>query len=175
MYLLNDSGSLAFIEDGQDGSSGRFELGFNAEHLEGCTEGAVAIGGKDWALYHPYNGEIEPIELETNWTGDVNTLSKFSFADIVFVDTGNRNIDLSLFLFVRGEKLVEEKVLPVSIRAKDWKSDLLRVRVSSKESIGSAFKLRIKTTDSVSLMSMAVCFERASEYTGDVLFVGGVK
>ena len=175
LYLLNDSGSLAFIEDGQDGSSGRFELGFDAEHLEGCTEGAVAIGGKDWALYHPYNGDIEPIELEMNWTGDVNTLSKFSFADIVFVDTGNRNIDLSLSLFVRGEKLVEEKVIPVNIRAKDWKSDLLRVRVSSKESIGSAFKLRVKTSDSVSVMSMAVCFERASEYTGDVLFVGGVK
>lgn len=175
LYLLNDSGKLAFIEDGQDRSSGLFELGFSADHLEGCIDGAVAVGASQWALYHPYKGEVEPIELETNWIGDVNTLTRFSFADVVLFYTGNKNIDLKISLQTKSEKNIEDKIYPVQVRAKDWKSDSIRIRVSAREAVGAAFKFKIESPDPLSIMAMAVSFDRASEYAGNVLFVGGVK
>lgn len=129
---------------------------------EGCF---VHNSNKDtYSIYNPYSyNDYIDLNVETEWIGDVDKLSKFAYCDVVFYcnKTDYKKITLKV-LTIDGQTVKETKRI-LEITPKDWKNQLYRCRITPEELQGTAFKVSVDSSDEVSLHSMTIEVQPTSE------------
>lgn len=161
LYLLNSEGDVLALS----GDSSALFPKTNAISLESIVGGCAFIGDGEWSVYSPKDGEIIPIDVETDWIGDSGQLYQFVFGDIVFYDTEPQDeVTVELFLQSMNGKDTKIWSKPITIKKGEWKADTYRVRINPDNTIGNAFKVGVRSNDEIHIMSMTIESKKTSAY-----------
>lgn len=117
-----------------------------------------------YTIYNPQSyDDYLPLLFETEWIGDVDRLSKFAYADIVFYNNEGTKATISLSA-LNGDK-VEEYNETVSFGKSDWKNQLCRKRVNpTRDNLtGTSFKIKVESNEKVSIHSITIQVAPSSE------------
>lgn len=136
-------------------------LDVEGDTLQTTTKGVQVIKeGQSYEIHSPDSfEEFEPLEIETDWLGEEDSLTKYSFVDVVFQKL-DENPTIEVDLLTRAGLDVVHT--PSKITIKDWQNGLYRVRLTPKEPVGNAFKIIIKSEDLVGCYNICVYLEKAS-------------
>ncbi len=161
LYLLNSEGDVLALS----GDSSALFPKTNAISLESIVGGCAFIGDGEWSVYSPKDGEVIPIDVETDWIGDSGQLYQFVFGDIVFYDTEPKEeVTVELFLQSMNGKDTKIWSKPITIKKGEWKADTYRVRINPDNTVGNAFKIGVRSNDEIHIMSMTIESKKTSAY-----------
>lgn len=161
LYLLNSEGSVLALS----GESSALFPNTGAKSLESIVGGCAFIGDGEWSVYSPKDGEILPIDVETDWIGDSGQLYQFMFGDIIFYDhEPKEEVTIELFLQSMNGNDTKTWSKPLSIKKTEWKADTYRVRINPDNTIGNAFKIGVRSNDEIHIMSIAIESKKVSSY-----------
>lgn len=161
LYLLNSEGDVLALS----GDSSALFPKTNAISLESIVGGCAFIGDGEWSVYSPKDGEIIPLDVETDWIGDSGQLYQFMFGDIVFYDTEPKEeVTVELFLQSMNGKDTKIWSKPITIKKGEWKADTYRVRINPDNTVGNAFKIGVRSNDEIHIMSMTIESKKTSAY-----------
>lgn len=163
LYLLFEDNTLY----AQNGVSSAYYTNFSSvEGLQGTIKGCAIVGDRDYHILNPEDGEVLPLDIETEYTGGDDYIWSCPFIDLMLYNTGNEaDIDVEVDMLGTSN---ESKVKRIHINKGDFKNDYLKVRVSPAINNGQAFKLSLKSNDKVAIQSIAPKIDRVSEagFTG---------
>lgn len=161
LYLLNSEGDVLALS----GESSALFPKTGATSLESIVGGCAFVGNGEWSVYSPKDGDILPIDVETDWIGNVEQLYQFTFGDIIFYDhEPKEEIKVELFLQSMNGKDTTTWSKPITIKKNEWKSDTYRVRINPDNTIGNAFKIGVRSNDEIHIMSMTIESKKTSSY-----------
>lgn len=166
LYLLNSEGDVLALS----GESSALFPKTGATSLESIVGGCAFVGeGVDgrgeWSVYSPKDGDVLPIDVETDWIGDSGQLYQFTFGDIILYDHEPKDeINIELLLQSMNGKDTKTWSKPLSIKKSEWKADTYRVRINPENTIGNAFKIGIRSNDEIHIMSIAIESKKTSSY-----------
>ena len=151
----------------QNGISSAYYTNFSSIiELQGTVKGCAIIGDRDYHILNPVEGEVLPLNIETEYTGGDDFIWSCPFVDLMLFNTGNEAyIDVEVDML---GTINESKIKRIHINKGDFKNDYLKVRVSPAINNGQAFRLSLKSNDKVAIQSIAPRIERISEagFTG---------
>lgn len=163
LYLLFEDDTLY----AQNGISSAYYTNFSSiNELQGTVKGCAIIGDRDYHILNPVEGEVLPLNIETEYTGGDDFIWSCPFVDLMLFNTGNEAyIDVEVDML---GTINESKIKRIHINKGDFKNDYLKVRVSPAINNGQAFRLSLKSNDKVAIQSIAPRIERISEagFTG---------
>ena len=161
LYLLNSDGDVLVLS----GDSSALFPKTGATSLESIVGGCALIGDGEWSIYSPKDGDIMPIDVETDWIGDVGNIYQFTFGDIILYDPEPKEeIKVELFLQSMNGKDTKVWSKPLSIKKSEWKADTYRIRINPDNTIGNAFKIGVRSNDEIHIMSMTIESKKTSSY-----------
>lgn len=161
LYLLNSEGDVLVLS----GDSSALFPKTGATSLESIVGGCALIGDGEWSIYSPKDGDIMPIDVETDWIGDVGNIYQFTFGDIILYDQEPKEeIKIELFLQSMNGKDTKVWSKPLSIKKSEWKADSYRIRINPDNTIGNAFKIGVRSNDEIHIMSMTIESKKTSSY-----------
>lgn len=163
LYLLFEDDTLY----AQNGISSAYFTNFTGiNELQGTVKGCAIVGDRDYHILNPVEGEVLPLNIETEYTGGDDFIWSCPFVDLMLFNTGNEAyIDVEVDML---GTINESKTKRIHINKGDFKNDYLKVRVSPAINNGQAFRLSLKSNDKVAIQSIAPRIERISEagFTG---------
>lgn len=109
-------------------------------------------------ILNPEEGEIIPLQVETEYTGGDDGLFKCSYVDIMLF-TNDCEVEMDVEVLMLGT-INEAKKKHIKIRKSDFKNDYLKVRVSPSCNQGQGFKIKIYSKSKVSIQSIAPAIDR---------------
>lgn len=166
LYLLNAEGDVLALS----GESSALFPKTGATSLESIVGGCAFVGeGVDgrgeWSVYSPKDGEVLPIDIETDWIGDVGNLYQFMFGDIILYDREPKEeVKVELFLQSMNGKDTKTYTQTLSIKKTEWKADTYRIRINPDNTIGNAFKVGVRSNDEIHIMSMTIESKKTGSY-----------
>lgn len=161
LYLLNSSGDVLVLS----GDSSALFPKTGATSLESIVGGCALIGDGEWSIYSPKDGDIMPIDVETDWIGDSGNIYQFTFGDIILYDPEPKEeIKVELFLQSMNGNDTKTWSKPLSIKKSEWKAATYRVRINPNNTIGNAFKIGVRSNDEIHIMSMTIESKKTSSY-----------
>ena len=161
LYLLNSEGDVLALS----GESSALFPKTGAVSLESIVGGCAFVGEGTWSVYSPKDGDVLPIDVETDWIGDSGQLYQFTFGDIILYDhEPKEEITVELFLQSMNGKDTKTWSKPLTIKKSEWKADTYRVRINPDNTIGNAFKIGIRSNDEIHIMSIAIESKKTSSY-----------
>ena len=161
LYLLNADGDVLALS----GESSALFPKTGATSLESIVGGCAFIGDGEWSVYSPKDGEVLPIDIETDWIGDIGNLYQFMFGDIILYEKEPKEeVKVELFLQSMNGKDTKTWSKPLSIKKTEWKADTYRIRINPDNTIGNAFKVGVRSNDEIHIMSMTIESKKTGSY-----------
>lgn len=161
LYILFDDGNL-FIKTQADSCLIDNVVG---NQLQSTNVGSQIVSDKGYEIYNPWMwGSKLPLDVETEWLGNSDTVTKYRYIDVVLYSDLPDNYDAVLSVDALNGTTVEHIELQVHISKSDWKNHLYRARVVPKEITGNAIKIYCKSND-ISIFSISVDAVQASSQT----------
>lgn len=158
LYLLFDDNTLY----AQNGISSAYFNNFEmATELQGTTKGVAIIKDSAYSILNPEEGDILPLDIETEYTGGDDFIWQCPFVDLVLFNNDNE-VDLTVEVSMLGT-VNESASKKIHLSKGDWKNEYLKLRVSPKVNNGQAFRLILKSNDKISIQSIAPQISRVSE------------
>ena len=161
LYILFDDGKL-FIKTQADSC-----LIENVEgtQLQSTNVGSQIISEKGYEIYNPYMwNKLLPLNVETEWLGNSDTVTKYRYIDVVFYSETPKNYDATVSVDALNGTKVKHIELHVHISKVDWKNHLYRTRIVPKEISGNAIKIYCNSDD-ISIFSISVDAVQSSTQT----------
>ena len=153
LYLLNQKGDVLVLS----GESSALFKDTGATSLETIVDGCAFVGDGNYSVYSPKDGDILPIEVDTDWIGDTTKMYKFSFGDIVLFDNDPKeSITVTMFLHVLNGIESNSYSKKIEIRKTDWKGCTYRLRMNPENILGNAFKIGICSDDPIHIHSLII-------------------
>lgn len=136
--------------------------------LQTTADGVQVVNNGDkFTIHSPYLYEdMLPLRIETEWLGNPDTLSKYSYCDLVLFGSGEVTIAVD-FQTIAGTK-VTDNLRYLHIKENDWQNNHFRVRLTAKEPVGNAFKIILKSDDKVALYNMCMYMDQVSQRAGAI-------
>lgn len=136
--------------------------------LQTTADGVQVVNNGDkFTIHSPYlYEEMLPLHIETEWLGNPDTLSKYSYCDLVLFGSGEVNVAVDLQT-IAGTK-VTGNLRHLHIKENDWQNNHYRIRLTAKEPVGNAFKIILKSDDKVALYNMCMYMDQVSQRAGAV-------
>jgi hypothetical protein len=167
LYLLFEDSTLY----AQNGISSAYFTDFDkTTELQGTVKGcAIIFEDKSYAILNPEEGEVLPLDIETEYTGSDDSVWNCPYVDLMLFDNGNE-VDFTVEVDVSGT-INQSAKKNVHLKKSDFKNDYCKVRVSPKVNNGQGFKLSIYSKSKISIMSIAPKIDRVSDagFSGIIL------
>lgn len=163
LYLLFEDNTLY----AQNGISSAYFNNFDyVKELQGTIKGCAIIGSDKYDILNPEEGDIIPLDIETEYTGGDDKIWKCPYIELMLYNNGN-DIDLIAEVDMLGTENVSAQKR-IHIKKSDFKNDYQKFRISPMENNGQAFKLSLKTNSKVSIQSIAPKLDIVSDsgFTG---------
>ena len=123
----------------------------------------VVNGDESYEIHSPYMfGESLPLDVVTEYLGNPDFLSKYSWVDIVLFKKGDGNCSVDVTVNTIAEEVVKETASKVAIKENDWKNGFYRIRVTPKDPIGNAIQIKLHSDDDISCYNITVYMESVS-------------
>lgn len=166
LYILFDDGSVYIRTQIDDCLIGNVSSVYTK--LQSTDVGAFLTNEaqSQYLIFNPYLYEdFKPLEIETEWLGTAEKVSKFSYIDVVFYSKDDNPVDAIIEMNVLNGDEVESTPRTISIKKSDWKNHLYRERIVPKHPVGNATKLIVHNNgkNQIGIHSMAMVIQPASE------------
>ena len=162
---------LLFEDDtiyAQNGISSAYFTNFSEiKELQGTVKGCAIMGiDKSFSILNPTDGDIIPLQVETEYTGGDDSLFKCSYIDLMLYNN-DTEVDFSVEIDMMGTVNQSEKK-NIHLKKGDFQNDYCKIRVSPTVNNGQGFKISIYSKSKISIMSIAPKIERVSDsgFTG---------
>ena len=164
LFLLFEDDTLY----AQNGISSAYFTNFNnVKELQGTVKGCAIMGiDKSFSILNPTDGDIIPLQVETEYTGGDDSLFKCSYIDLMLYNN-DTEVDFSVKIDMMGTVNQSEKK-NIHLKKGDFQNDYCKIRVSPTVNNGQGFKISIYSKSKISIMSIAPKIERVSDsgFTG---------
>ena len=158
LYILFEDSSL-FAQNGI--SSALFKDFENIDHLEGTVKGCALISDKKYNILNAINGDLLPLEVETEYIGADDYLWNLKYVDFMLYDNDCKiTVDIEIKMLGTIEQGESTKLV---IGKNDFKNKYYKIRIAPKVNKGQAFKIKFYSKDPVSIQSISPYVERVSE------------
>lgn len=159
LFLLFEDDTLY----AQNGISSAYFTNFTGiKELQGTTKGCSIIEtSKSFHILNPEEGEVIPLHIETEYTGSDDAVWQCSYVDLMLYNNGSE-VDFTVEVDMMGTENQSVKK-NIHLKKSDFKNDYCKVRVSPKVNNGQGFKVALKSSSKVSIMSIAPKIERISD------------
>ena len=159
LFLLFEDDTLY----AQNGISSAYFTNFTGiKELQGTVKGCSIIEtSKSFHILNPEEGEVIPLHVETEWTGSDDAVWQCSYVDLMLFNNGNE-VDFTVEVDMMGTENMSVKK-NIHLKKSDFKNDYCKIRVSPKVNNGQGFKVALKSSSKVSIMSIAPKIERISD------------
>lgn len=149
LYLLFDGKLIVKSQD----DMAMFDV--EGDRLYTTSEGVQVVSDEGYRLHHPYKFEdYEDLYIETEWLGNEQTLSQYSFAEVVLYSPEQINTDLEYDYLTIQDSKVEHHKNSVHIKKSDWDNGFCRIKLNPNDAIGNAFKLTLKCKDKLGVYTI---------------------
>ena len=159
LFLLFDDDTLY----AQNGISSAYFTNFsNIKELQGTVKGCSIIEkSKSFHILNPVEGDIIPLQIETEYTGSDDAIWQCSYIDLLLYNNDNET-DFTVEVDMLGT--VNQAVKKsIHLKKGDFKNNYCKIRVSPAINNGQAFKISIYSKSSISIASIAPKIERVSD------------
>ena len=159
LFLLFEDDTLY----AQNGISSAYFTNFkDIKELQGTVKGCAIIEkNKSFNILNPVEGEVIPLQIETEYTGSDDSVWKCSYVDLMLYDNDNE-ADFTVEVDMLGT--VNQSVKKsIHLKKSDFKNDYCKIRVSPAINNGQGFKVSIYSKSKISIMSIAPKIERVSD------------
>lgn len=121
--------------------------------------------------YETYNphlwNEIVPLQVETEWLGNPDATQKYPYVDVILQDVSRLTTPkLYVELLAMNGTDIKHDTIQVAVEKKDWRNQLLRLRLNPSEIEGTAFKLKIYAADLIHIFNVSINVEPDSNIPG---------
>ena len=159
LYLLFEDDTLY----AQNGISSAYFTNFsNVKELQGTVKGCAIMGtDKSFSILNPTDGDIIPLQVETEYTGGDDSIFKCSYIDLMLYNN-DTEVDFSVEIDMMGTVNQSEKK-NIHLKKGDFQNDYCKIRVSPTVNNGQGFKISIYSKSKISIMSIAPKIERVSD------------
>ena len=159
LFLLFEDDTLY----AQNGISSAYFTNFSeVKELQGTVKGCAIMGtDKSFSILNPTDGDVIPLQVETEYTGGDDSLFKCSYIDLMLFNN-NSEVDFSVEIDMMGTVNQSEKK-NIHLTKGDFKNDYCKIRVSPTVNNGQGFKISIYSKSKISIMSIAPKIERVSD------------
>ena len=159
LFLLFEDDTLY----AQNGISSAYFTNFTGiKELQGTVKGCSIIEtSKSFHILNPEEGEVIPLQIETEYTGSDDSVWQCSYIDLMLFDNDNE-VDFTVEVDMMGTENMSVKK-NIHLKKSDFKNDYCKVRVSPKVNNGQGFKVSIYGKSKISIMSIAPKIERISD------------
>ena len=159
LFLLFEDDTLY----AQNGISSAYFTNFTGiKELQGTVKGCSIIEtSKSFHILNPEEGEVIPLQVETEWTGSDDAVWQCPYVDLMLYNNNNE-VDFTVEVDMMGTENVSVKK-NIHLKKSDFKNDYCKVRVSPKVNNGQGFKVALKSSSKVSIISIAPKIERISD------------
>lgn len=158
LYILFEDGKL-FVKTQSDSC---IIEGVVGNKLQSTDVGCQVISDSKYEAYNPWMwNTLLPLEIETEYLGNPDTVTKYKYVDFVFYTDNPANYEYEVeFDTLNGTEIKKEKIKD-TIKKAEWKNNLIRVRLVPKELQGNALKIFLKSNN-IYLFSLSVDAEQTS-------------
>lgn len=159
LFLLFEDDTLY----AQNGISSAYFTNFSeVKELQGTVKGCAIMGtDKSFSILNPTDGDVIPLQVETEYTGGDDSLFKCSYIDLMLFNNDSE-VDFSVEIDMMGTVNQSEKK-NIHLKKGDFKNDYCKIRVSPTVNNGQGFKISIYSKSKISIMSIAPKIERVSD------------
>lgn len=159
LFLLFEDDTLY----AQNGISSAYFTNFaGIKELQGTVKGCSIIETKkSFHILNPEEGEVIPLQVETEWTGSDDAVWQCPYVDLMLYNNNNE-VDFTVEVDMMGTENQSVKK-NIHLKKSDFKNDYCKVRVSPKVNNGQGFKVAVYSKSKVSVMSIAPKIERISD------------
>ena len=159
LFLLFEDDTLY----AQNGISSAYFTNFSEiKELQGTVKGCAIMGiDKSFSILNPTDGDIIPLQVETEYTGGDDSLFKCSYIDLMLYNN-DTEVDFSVEIDMMGTVNQSEKK-NIHLKKGDFQNDYCKIRVSPTVNNGQGFKISIYSKSKISIMSIAPKIERVSD------------
>ena len=159
LFLLFEDDTLY----AQNGISSAYFTNFSeVKELQGTVKGCAIMGtDKSFSILNPTDGDVIPLQVETEYTGGDDSLFKCSYIDLMLFNNDSE-VDFSVEIDMMGTINQSEKK-NIHLTKGDFKNDYCKIRVSPTVNNGQGFKISIYSKSKISIMSIAPKIERVSD------------
>ena len=159
LFLLFEDDTLY----AQNGISSAYFTNFTGiKELQGTVKGCSIIEtSKSFHILNPEEGEVIPLQVETEWTGSDDAVWQCPYVDLMLYNNNNE-VDFTVEVDMMGTENQSVKK-NIHLKKSDFKNDYCKLRVSPKVNNGQGFKVAIYSKSKVSIMSIAPKIERISD------------
>ena len=159
LFLLFEDDTLY----AQNGISSAYFTNFSeVKELQGTVKGCAIMGAdKSFSILNPTDGDVIPLQVETEYTGGDDSLFKCSYIDLMLFNNDSE-VDFSVEIDMMGTVNQSEKK-NIHLTKGDFKNDYCKIRVSPTVNNGQGFKISIYSKSNISIMSIAPKIERVSD------------
>ena len=159
LFLLFEDDTLY----AQNGISSAYFTNFTGiKELQGTVKGCSIIEtSKSFHILNPEEGEVIPLQVETEWTGSDDAVWQCPYVDLMLYNNSSE-VDFTVEVDMMGTENQSVKK-NIHLKKSDFKNDYCKVRVSPKVNNGQGFKVSIYSKSRVSIMSIAPKIERISD------------
>ena len=159
LFLLFEDDTLY----AQNGISSAYFTNFTGiKELQGTVKGCSIIEtSKSFHILNPEEGEVIPLQVETEYTGSDDAIWQCSYVDLMLYNSGSE-VDFTVEVDMMGTENMSVKK-NIHLKKSDFRNDYCKVRVSPKVNNGQGFKVAIYSKSQVSIMSIAPKIERISD------------
>lgn len=159
LFLLFEDDTLY----AQNGISSAYFTNFTGiKELQGTVKGCSIIEtSKSFHILNPEEGEVIPLQVETEYTGSDDAVWQCSYVDLMLY-SNNSEVDFTVEVDMMGTENQSVKK-NIHLKKSDFKNDYCKVRVSPKVNNGQGCKVAIYSKSKISVMSIAPKIERVSD------------
>lgn len=159
LFLLFEDDTLY----AQNGISSAYFTNFTGiKELQGTVKGCSIIEtSKSFHILNPEEGEVIPLHIETEYTGSDDAVWQCPYVDLMLYNNNNE-VDFTVEVDMMGTENMSVKK-NIHLKKSDFKNDYCKVRVSPKVNNGQGFKVALKSSSKISIMSIAPKIERISD------------
>ena len=159
LFLLFEDDTLY----AQNGISSAYFTNFKGiKELQGTVKGCSIIEtSKSFHILNPEEGEVIPLQVETEYTGSDDAVWQCSYVDLMLYNNGSE-VDFTVEVDMMGTENMSVKK-NIHLKKSDFKNNYCKVRISPKVNNGQGFKVSIYSKSKISVMSIAPKIERISD------------
>ena len=159
LFLLFEDDTLY----AQNGISSAYFTNFKGiKELQGTVKGCSIIEtSKSFHILNPEEGEVIPLQVETEYTGSDDAVWQCSYVDLMLYNNGSE-VDFTVEVDMMGTENMSVKK-NIHLKKSDFKNNYCKVRISPKVNNGQGFKVSIYSKSNISVMSIAPKIERISD------------
>ena len=158
LFLLFEDDTLY----AQNGISSAYFTNFKeVKELQGTVKGCSIIeANKSFHILNPEEGDVIPLQIETEYTGSDDAVWQCSYVDLMLFDNDNE-VDFTVEVDMLGTENQSVKK-NIHLKKSDFKNDYCKVRVSPAINNGQGFKVSVNSKSKISVMSIAPKIERVA-------------